>query len=229
LGLATTAQFNAGTRILRRLRSARNDVALVFTESTGQVVVLKEFRRGRLARDREALAFRALRREQARVPAVRACLPQSIITEYIDAESATDWLDRAEAEESPADFISEKSLALAHSWTEWLCQFRHAMENGFGEPMVMGDVDLSNFLVDRSGSVWGVDFEDCHPGEPAADFGWIGALILSRAPAWTAWKRAFVQEMIRAAELTGPWQETELRGAIARALVELEVTRGRSI
>ena len=183
--------------------------------------VLKEFADARTA-DKEAEILRLLRGQVA-VPAVLGQAGSRLLLEYISGITLADWLEEAEAK-NPTRITAAVRQRL-RQLTDWLRGFYTCLEASMGHPVIMGDVNLRNFVVgDR---ITGMDFEDVRTGQKREDLGTIAAFILMYAPEQTPWKQELVDIWLDMAGAAFSLPRNELADEMARELQAMAMRRAR--
>ncbi|GAB1476100.1 hypothetical protein MASR2M70_09320 [Bacillota bacterium] len=72
----------------------------------------------------------------------------------------------------------------------WLDSFYRITREKTGQQYIWGDIHLRNLLYEEeTGTVYGVDFEECRPGQIESDAGRIYVFLLHYDPAFTERKR----------------------------------------
>jgi len=196
--------------LLRRLKSRKNRTLLVENEE-GRFV-LKLYRaphRHRSATEHRVLA--EAHRGGIAVPRpIAYSEKRALLMEYIPGENLCDLLNRCPRPE------------YADALAQWLGTFHLRFRRPGGLTLLRGDTNLRNFIVRPGGALYGVDFEEAAPGEPARDLGRLCASILDTDPMFTSAKATLCHRLIeRYRRITGLKDaEPELTAQIALALRE---------
>jgi len=165
--------FNREFKLLRRLKSKKNRVYLV--ESKEGHFVLKLYRAPH--HRRSVVEHRVLQeacRKGLAVPQPVAFIEKkALLMEYIPGENLCDLLNR------------RCLVEYADKLADWYGSFHRCFSCPGGEFLIKGDSILRNFIVRADGSLYGVDFEETAPGDPARDIGQICASILDTDPMFT--------------------------------------------
>lgn len=150
--------------------------------------------------------------QRLRVPRPLNLWPgRAILMEYIPGENLCDLLN-----ERP-------SPKLARSLAEWYAAFHRAFTQADGKVLLKGDSILRNFIWQPE-SLWGIDFEESRPGDPAEDIGEITCSILSTDPMFTREKILLCRFLIDHYQRLAPLEGVE--DALAQALVDTARRRG---
>ncbi len=176
--------------------SKKNWVAMVhFPEGIypHQTVVMKRFTHPVNA-VREA-GFLDRLRGRAAVPRVFACRGTELILEYVPGLTLAEWLEAQEM--NHPDTIPPVVDQMLLKLLDWLSRFYAALSGNEGDTVVMGDVNLRNFIV--GDTLTGIDFEDAAAGDIEEDLGKIAAFMLMYRPEKTRWKSALVDRWLAAA------------------------------
>ncbi len=200
--------FGREFRLLCRLKSKKNRVYLVKNKE-GRFV-LKLYREPH--HRRSAAEYRVLRKAFQKglaVPRPVAFIEKkALLMQHIPGDNLCDLLNRS--------CLAEYADKLAR----WYGSFHRRFSRPDGNTLLRGDSNLRNFILREDGSLYGVDFEEAAPGDPARDIGQICASILDTEPMFTPAKAALCRRlMARYGEITGQDNlEYHLAGQIACAL-----------
>lgn len=173
--------------------SKKNWVAMVhFPEGIypHHTVVMKRFTHPENA-VREAGVLSRLQGKAA-VPRVFACRGTELILEYVPGLTLAEWLEIQE--KNYPDTIPPVVDQMLMRLLDWLSCFYAALSEDAGATVVMGDVNLRNFIV--GDTLTGIDFEDSAQGNIQEDLGKIAAFILMYRPEKTRWKSALVDHWL---------------------------------
>lgn len=196
--------------LLKRLQSKKNRTLLV--ENKEGPFVLKLYRAPH--HRRSALEHRVLmaaHRSGIAVPRpIAYSRNRALLMEHIPGENLCDLLNRRP--------LPEYADALAR----WLSSFHRCFRRPGGATLLRGDTNLRNFILRPGGALYGVDFEEAAPGNPARDLGRLCASILDTDPMFTPAKAALCRRLIaRYRRITGLKNPaSELTAQIALALRE---------
>jgi hypothetical protein len=209
--------------VVETFTSKKNRVHRVTGIQTGGSAfgVLKEFADARTA-DKEAGILRMLHGTVA-VPAALGQEGSCLLLEYIPGITLADWLEKAEADEP-----QRITAAVRHRLVQlidWLQGFYTCLEADMGQTMIMGDVNLRNFVV--GDTITGIDFEDVRAGQKKEDLGTIAAFILMYAPEQTPWKQELVDIWLNMAGAAFSLERNELADEMTRALQDMAMRRAR--
>lgn len=105
-----------------------------------------------------------------------------IVYHYIDGVPVVDLIETIEL--SQAEEIIKKIC-------KWLVDFYSINRGKTGSQYILGDIHLRNFVYEeKSGLVYGLDFEECRPGRIETDAARLCVFILHYDPAFTQRKKA---------------------------------------
>ncbi|HHX74365.1 MAG TPA: phosphotransferase [Firmicutes bacterium] len=122
------------------------------------------------------------------VPRLIFAADNYLILEYIPGRTLLAWLEETEGMKEGQQQTDHEPVA--EQLSDWLVSCYAALEQVYGEPHILWDVQLRNFLLaDR---LYGLDFEECKRGRPETDIGRLFAFILTYHPPFTACKFDFV-------------------------------------
>lgn len=188
----------------KRFYSKKNEVALYsFCDAKNNLKkwVVKHFSSPRRCR-KEAKVLKILSSSGLAVPGIIYSTNHCIIMEYIQGETLLAWLEKSEQTAAPVAGTTGLLTALA----SWLQDAYQALHRAYGHSMILGDVNLRNFVL--SECIYGLDFEECRAGSPEEDLGRLCAFVLTYNPGFTLWKYRFVAAIknVIAAELNLSWQ-----------------------
>lgn len=191
-------------RVVRSFQSRRNDVRLLET-NTG-IVVQKHYLQHRECY-REQKVYRKLLRSDVPHAYVIGCGERWLRMTFLPGKNLVDILNEQEETGQIQWNIWEKLV-------QWLMMFHRATS------LVMNDVNLRNFIYDPvTGTLYGVDFEECGEGSMTRMAALLAAFIRNYAPENTPVKRKIAEYVLREFSccLSVPLQEllkeTEKQGA----------------
>lgn len=102
------------------------------------------------------------------------------------------------------------------SLAEWLTMCWEALKKSYGEPRILGDIHLANFIWDGE-RVSGFDFEECRAGSPEEDIGLLLAFIVTYKPPFSEYEfsraEILIRELLRCIKLDAALLEQTLRDA----------------
>lgn len=176
--------FGCRFELRQRLQSKKNRVYLA--ENAGGRFVLKLYRAPHHLNS--TLEHRVLQLAHRRGLAVARPLAfiekRALLMEYIPGENLCDLLNRR--------YLPEYVDQLAC----WLAAFHRSFVRPGGKTLTRGDSNLRNFIIHENGALYGVDFEEAAPGNPAWDLGRLCASILDTEPMFTPEKAALCRRLI---------------------------------
>ncbi len=112
---------------------------------------------------------------------------QQIVYAYIDAQPLVDLIETAQPEQA-RNMIAQVCA--------WMIMFYRIMRDKTGQPYILGDVHLRNFLYQaRTGQVYGVDFEECRLGRIETDVARLFTFILHYEPAFSKRKIELAEDL----------------------------------
>lgn len=187
----------ADCKVVGRFASKRNQLYhLSFTDLCGsekQYVFKLHNYRTRLAREIEMLFL--LKNSPALVPDLVKVIGNGYLMEYISGPTILDyasWQEKIHFQFKEPH--TEPAMQAIRQLAEWLKDFYEVTEINLGKRMVLGNLNLRNFII--RDKLYGVDFEDCREGCREEDIGRVCAFSLTYTPPYTTWKKAFTKEMI---------------------------------
>ena len=164
-----------------RLRSKRNRVEKVPIPGEGQAwSVVKDFGENKEGFETELRTMQRLLGAGAVVAPILQVEEPVIVYRWLEGTPLADLLDQAE-EGSAGEALLRQGLEALCTWLEKF----YAVGKEAGEPWVLGDAHLRNFLLLEDGTVAGVDFECCRPGRPEGDIARLAVFTAAYDPAWT--------------------------------------------
>ncbi len=150
------------------------------------------------------------------VPQVLLSGVDYLVLSYVRGDNLADWLQMEEAKHAP--MVSDAVRWTMTALLDWLVDFYTTIGQVFGDELIMGDINLRNFLVGEG--ITGIDFEDVCKGDQATDIGGIAAFILTYDPGFTPWKHQVVAWWIDTAA-----RRFNLERGIIEAEMDLELQR----
>lgn len=160
-------------------KSRRNRAAWV--EEAGKRFVKKIFSDA-AAYERELEIYRLLEATDLPCAKVLEAQGQTLLLSHLPGQTLVELLERQEE-------TGIIQWALWEQLTDWLTEFTR--RTGF----VMTDVNLRNFLYDGK-TLYGLDFEECEPGESAGAIAGVAAFIRLYRPEHTPLKRQISQYIL---------------------------------
>lgn len=142
---------------------------------------------GKSKLQQEAALLTGLRTEGVPVPLLRGQGKDCLVMDYLPGIPLCEYLQQQEELAQSEATLSAESIEALVLLTDWLNQFYRAAEKVSGNPLVMQDVNLRNFLMTEDG-LYGLDFEDCGVGEQEEEAGKLCAYLYTYDPVGTPWK-----------------------------------------
>jgi len=175
-------------QVLRRFHSKKNEVILfsfLLTSNREEKWIVKKFKNpARCQKEAEILTL--LYDAGLAVPKIIYAAADHLVLSYLPGITFLEWLEREEKAGCP----KENYLSCLHDFARWLKAFYQITAQKLSPGLILGDVNLRNFLLGEK--FFGLDFEDCRPGLPEEDLGRFCAYVLTYNPAFTRWKYQFV-------------------------------------
>lgn len=208
-------------RLQERFLSKQNAVSLVsFIDRLGKERqwVVKRYSSPEGHMEKEAEILTLLYKEGLTVPEVIYAGETNIVMRHIKGITMLEWMEGKEQEAVDAR-IQGGVLNAVEELTCWLKNFYAIMAHNYGESVILGDVNLRNFiLADR---IYGVDFENCRQGKIEEDIGKLCAFALTYDPPYTRWKCLLVSAMKEIMSGVLQLSEKELAAEIDKELHEM--------
>jgi Ser/Thr protein kinase RdoA (MazF antagonist) len=184
-------------KVLHKFKSRKNDVYLVRAmnrDGSSMEYVHKIFRSDEAA-SKEARLLKELRKNGLYVPAVYYTDKSCLIMEYIRGSTLCDKIFDIEKAADKEEVRSEEAAGIIiHELCYWLKSFYTYVKGTDKSRLILGDVNLRNFIFD--GRVCGIDFEEVKTGLVEEDIGRMCAFLLTYNPAFTPWKRRFAVSLL---------------------------------
>lgn len=184
-------------QINEKFYSKNNDVYFIKAYREGNIpwnLAVKFYKRSRYSFNKEVDLLRHLREYEVMVPDIYFTSNNLIIMEYIAGEIMLDRI--LSLEESEVTCSSEEVYQTINQLAQWLLSFYQAMRKWKKRLYVKEDVNLRNFIYSQ-GKIYGIDFENTHPGVIEADVGKLCAFLLTYTPEFTEWRCSFTEKLIR--------------------------------
>jgi hypothetical protein len=183
--------------VVGRFTSKRNQLYLLnFTDSNDcekQMVYKLHNHRIRLAKEIEMLF--QLNNSPVLVPGLVKVIGNGILMEHINGPTILEYISWQEnIHFQYKEPHIEPSMQTVRQLADWLKTFYYTTECNMGKIMILGNINLRNFII--RDKLYGVDFEDCREGYREEDAGRICAFTLTYTPPYTLWKKTFVKEMM---------------------------------
>jgi hypothetical protein len=184
-------------KVTGRYASKRNQLYLLsFKDFNGrerQLVYKLHNHRIRLGKEVEMLFM--LKNGPALTPNLIRVIGNGILMEHVGGPTILEyvsWQENIQLQYKEPHI--EPAMQAIKQLADWLLGFYHAAESNLGRKMILGNINLRNFII--RDSLYGVDFEDCREGFREEDAGRVCAFSLTYAPPYTPWKKAFTKEMM---------------------------------
>jgi len=184
-------------KINGRFASKRNQVYLLnFTDFNGcekQMVYKLHIHRINLAKEVEMLF--QFQNSPVLAPGIFKVNGNGILMEHISGPTILEYISWQEKThfQYKEPYI-EPAMQAIKQLADWLKIFYYNTENNMGKKIILGNINLRNFII--RDNLYGVDFEDCREGYPEEDVGRICAFTLTYSPPYTAWKKCLAKEMM---------------------------------
>lgn len=213
-------------RTVKYFESKKNKVSLIealCSDGSRRRYVYKEYRNGQAA-EKEAAMLKILKERSVNAPELYYSGQYSCLMGFIPGETLCDIIHSIETAEDIEDEVkTERAVQMGVKLCNWLKGFYSASEKAFGESIILGDVNLRNFIFQDE--ITGIDFEDYTEGLKEQDAGRICAYLMTYTPSYTGWKM----------DIAHKWQELFCKGLdidkeklmfeISNGLTELEKRR----
>ncbi len=180
-------------QVIKKFKSKKNEVFLMrpavglSREIEQDLVVLKRFNTNY---EKEAYWLSLLREHGIRVPEIIFHGENYLILNYLSGETLCAYLERQEKLGMEIQGLTP-ILKQFYQWLQSFYQVAQSLNN-----CILGDVNLKNFILHQNGQIYGIDFEECTPGEIEMDVGKICAFVLTYFPEYTTWKEALVKRLM---------------------------------
>lgn len=173
----------------KEFKSKKNNVILFegWGNRGGQYQWIKKEYSSKSSMEKEYKIMKLLIQKGINVPEIYFVKEKEIMMEYIKGDILLDYIERFERGIIKGVQINK----LIKNFLDWLAKFYDA----FSEDYIMEDINFRNFIV-KNNKIWGLDFEDCHPGKKERDIGRICAFAISYFPLYSDWKIYFVIEFL---------------------------------
>ncbi len=187
--------------VAKKFFSKKNEVYLVKAtkkDKNKEKYVVKIYSNSLKRMEKEMNMLLELKKMGLAVPKVYYMGRNYFVMEYINGVTLLEEICKQEGyvkEETSSDFfINIKTLEGLLKWLTDFYRFSRQIKN---RNIVLGDVNLRNFIVSNKlyGKIYGIDFEDYCEGLPEEDIGKICAFILTYYPAFTKWKQCVVGQI----------------------------------
>ena len=134
----------------------------------------------------ETHVMSALRKAGAAVPAEYGRGNDFVIYEYVEGQTLISQLEAL-------DF----SGAITDSLAAWLVLCSETLKETFGEPYILGDIHLANFIWNGK-CVVGFDFEECTPGAFEDDIARLLVFIVTYTPMFSDYELSAAARLLNA-------------------------------
>lgn len=182
----------------KKFISRKNNVFLVKTSKPGEkekyLVHKKYSRPGRMPGEIEMLCL--LKGKGVPVPQIYNTGENYILLEYLEGPLFLDffcWQESISGSESSS--LKEPAYQSIYSLCRWFKDFYTASREITGRQLIMGDVNLRNFIIREK--IYGIDLEECREGKIEEDIGSLCAYALTYSPSFSSWKMAMTGELFQ--------------------------------
>ena len=182
----------------KKFTSKKNNVYLLSSAQPGeegQYLVYKEFSSpNRMQKEIEMLSM--LKDNGLPVPQILIIGKDYIGLEYLEGTLLLDcYCDLERTDGSSTEPLPESVYLFIYALCSWFKIFYRVVRHITGKEIIMGDVNLRNFIV--KDKIYGIDFEECREGSIEEEIGSLCAFALTYDPSFTIWKTTMVKELQR--------------------------------
>jgi len=212
-------------RVVKTFCSKKNTVNLVmFVDESGHENhwVVKQFHDQGERIHKETTILEQMYMGGLAVPRLLFAEETFIVLEYIEGLTLLGWMEKLEHESINNDLQAEVFDRLAEL-ALWFKQAYEILARSQGGPLILGDVNFRNFILGPA--IHGIDFEDCRKGAIEEDIGRLCAFALTYRPAYTLWKRRFVDALKEAMGETLKIPLVSINKEMAKGIDELASRR----
>lgn len=179
----------------KRFYSKKNQVykaRLLSSEGKEKSIVIKKYTGPIENRRKEIQLLHHLRQQGLTVPKIYFVKEDYIVMEYIEGRTLLEEIEKREEEQvvGKDSFYKSNNEQLVDSLITWLKDFYYHTDN----QLILKDINLRNFLINKQGKIYGIDFEDYGIGNIVEDGGKLCAYILTYNPPFTLWKLNFAKD-----------------------------------
>ena len=179
-------------------KSRKNRVFRIRTDSRIQVAKVYPISSSDAARAEFQLLNKCVE-SHLTVPKPHELADSTIVMAYVDGSNVADLVDRLLSGERPTHRKDDVTFhSLARGLAEWLASFHRAFEC----KLCRGDTILRNFLLSKD-TIFGLDFEEAHEGDPILDLGELCANVLGMRPLFSSLNFEFASDIVN-----GYWDAT---------------------
>jgi len=174
--------------VIEKFYSKKNDVYKIkniYKNNKEEICVIKNFNNIDNM-NREIDMLKNLKNKGLAVPEIYYVGKKEVVMEYIEGKTLLDVICENEINKV-FDYDIVRKLLI------WLKNFYSITRNSMNKKIIMSDVNLRNFIVDKH--IYGIDFENCKKGNIEEDIGKLCAYILTYDPSFTEWKVKLVDKI----------------------------------
>lgn len=178
----------------KRFYSKKNEVykgRLLSSEGKEKSVVIKKYMGSPENRRKEINLLLHLRQKGLTVPRIYVVEEDYIVMEYIEGRTLLEEIEKREERQMvEKDSFDKSNTKLLDNLITWLKKFYYYTDN----QLILKDINLRNFLINKQGKIYGIDFEDYGTGNIEEDGGKLCAYILTYNPPFTPWKLSIAKD-----------------------------------
>jgi len=211
----------------KKFKSRKNKVFLLKSSKPGEkskYLVQKEY--SYPARmPGEVKMLRLLKEKGVPVPQIYGTGENYILLEYLEGPLFADfffWQESVSGSENSS--LIGPAYQLIYSLCRWFKDFYTATREIAGKQIIMGDVNLRNFIIREK--IYGIDLEECREGRIEEDIGSFCAYALTYWPSFTSWKMAMVGELMRVLTTELDLDKELVKKEVQRELLIIAERRG---
>jgi tRNA A-37 threonylcarbamoyl transferase component Bud32 len=210
--LLTSSERYQGILIQKRFTSKKNTVAYVLLQ--GSPRVLKWYVPGLKANMETEASILSKGSAATHIPSLLDKDPDNnvLIMGYVAGTNLCDILnDQTKTLHDKRHLISSAAA--------WFATFHQSFKTKDAFRL-RGDPTLRNFILKDDQTVWAVDFEESHIGNPVDDIAGFCASLLTTDPMFTTEKYELARHFIATYRSQAPWPVENTSQAVAYALLE---------
>lgn len=205
-----------------RFSSKRNCVFLI--KNGPEHLVVKVYASPDTSLKKEAKMLHELKKRGVAVPRIMETDDESIAMEYLEGPLLLDifeWQEKVAG--SHSKLLNEPVYVAIHSLCRWLMSFYDAARNMGVAQIILGEVNFRNFIIKEK--IYGIDFEECRPGQIEEDIGKLCAFALTYSPPFTPWKIAATGELYKILTVELSLDRERVKKEITKELLAIATRR----
>ncbi len=136
---------------------------------------------------KEYKILKLLKQNGVRVPEIYCSYDKKLFLEYIEGKTLLKYIEEFEEKNIKGIQVDR----IINYLLDWLTRFYDTFSGNY----IMEDINFRNFII-KNNFIYGLDFEECKPGEKERDIGRMCAFAITYYPPFSEWKKYYIKKFL---------------------------------